>query len=273
MWNGIDEELCQVDRYFYSETFVTQNVIEKFQHRIKNLVRVGPLRNFSPFISLKSNVKKRVLINFGGGDSYLSDFCLVVEFYALLISIIFECFSNQIIEMCICGGNHIIHSLREYRLPKTDFDMKYCSLGEKEYMEYLYNSEYIILSPGLGNFFESISTDKKLMMIPPINYSQFLQLEKFKNLSIGIYGMNWSDFYFYNPIKEYLKEEDGVNQVLNHINLFMEHTYSQQQFKVLVQEFINGNNKEFLQNRQEFYNSISKNGVNKVAGIIKEDLC
>ena len=88
------------------------------------------------------------------------------------------------------------------------------SMDNKKYIEKLKKCSHAIISPGLGNFNEISSTNIKVFFLLPINYSQYLQSNHYKNLDLGFYFQDFNNEFI---IKSYLEESQGVKEVVDQV--------------------------------------------------------
>ena len=120
------------------------------------------------------------------------------------------------------------------------------------------------MSPGLGNFFEALSLKNEVLFVPPINYSQYWQLEAYRELGIGFRINNWNDYHWFVPVEKYAKEEDGVNQVLANVNLFLNHKPSQKYLTENIGNYLTSPCGNYGKERRGHLLSYKKDGVESV---------
>ena len=135
----------------------------------------------------------------------------------------------------------------------------------------LLQSEYCILSSGLGNFIESVGKNKNILFLPPINYSQLLQLDYYSKECFGFDIINWSNFEFYKEISKFLDEETGVNMVVSNIKYYLEKDY-RNVIQKRVNNFLKGNQNMFFEKRCNYINQFDKNSSEYIAKLIINDL-
>ena len=178
MWDKITPGLESVDGYFISETFDSRPNFEKIGNQIKNPIFVGPLRKINV-----NNYKtlNQLVINFGGAEAFMLDKDMVINFYKkILTEILTDKVQNKFDKIYVCGGSGIINQLQEFCSKKIIVK----SFSNDKYLRILHKSSHLIMSSGLGNYIESIGINKNILYIPPINYSQLLQLDEYKKLNI-----------------------------------------------------------------------------------------
>lgn len=269
MWDYLPKKLEQVNRYFILDIFDIDAQITRLRFCTDNLIRIGPLREFS-YTEREQIIPGTLLINLGGGDSFLNDKKLVNSYYSILCNIlIYEAQQAAISTITICGGTSLMRSLqKECPSPGVQFT----SFGQKEYLKVLHTSQHVILSPGLGNFFEILDVDPEIFMIPAINYSQFLQLEKFATMDLGIHSINWSDFEWYKEVKPYQEESIGVKAVLSNIKHFVQNGDSNHLIGRHVNRYLNRTYSSFLPQRSQKLMEFGSNGISVVISEIMKEI-
>lgn len=268
MWDKIPPELCKVDTYFIAQSLDVTKNIERIGNKIKNYRVVSPLRNFPP---QRTHVgeKDQLIVNLGGAESFLMESDCVNTMYYTLIQLIVQAWKTSHIDrMLVCGGGKLMQYLSGcFQIDRLSFQ----SLANEQYLDELHESKYIMLSPGLGNFFESLTLSQEILFLPPVNYSQFWQAEFYRSLSLGYHSINWNDFSWYVPVEQYAPEEFGVRQVLKNVKLFLSHEETHAKILRKMNNYLfNPTEREFLTNRSEFCREIGTNGIGNTVDIIKE---
>ena len=260
MWDKITPGLENVDGYFISETFDSKENFKNIGKLVKNPIFVGPLRK----INVKNYKTKNLLvINFGGAEAFMLDKEIVISFYKKILSeILTENVIHKFNKIYVCGGNGIINELQEF----STSNIVVKSLSNEDYLKLLHNASHLIMSSGLGNFIESIGINKNIMYIPPINYSQLLQLDKYKKLNLGLALINWSDYSFYDTIPQLLDEETGVNLVVDNVKKYLDSNDNLISEK--VNNFINTNQEKYFDTRKNYVSKFPKNASRVISKYI-----
>ncbi|MDD3048399.1 MAG: hypothetical protein PHQ89_00190 [Bacilli bacterium] len=265
MWDKIENGLENLKGYIISETIPCQKNFERIGSNIKNPIFVGPLRDIT--LKIKPvKLEKKLIINFGGGEAFIIDSSIIKSFYNNIINIIV---SNKLVlknfeKIIICGGSGVINNIV---INKKNDKIITKTFSNQEYLKELETCTHCIMAPGLGNFVETVFRDKEIMYLPPINYSQLLQLDYYKKMDLGYQLINWDKFNFYNKIPNLLNEEEGVNLVLENVKKYL--TFNN---KNTIDEFINlfikTTQKEYFKKRKEYINNLKKESGKKVAKLI-----
>lgn len=262
MWASIPNELKLVEKYFITDFVGVDDNIKRLAYSENNLVKVGPLRILEDKNTSLSK-KDIVLINIGGADSFLSERTIVVEFYSIVINLIVSAAKKYGYEnIRVCGGSSVLNELQN---KNKNSQIEFISYSHDDYKKTLAESKYVFLSPGLGNFFETLCIDQNVFMLPPINYSQFLQLEEFKKLDIGIITINWNNFEWYFPVKKFQEEKEGVNAVLKNIKCFIETKDSREILYDEIASYFKCNYWNNLEQRTLYKKRYSNNGIQAIA--------
>lgn len=268
MWDSLPEELNEVDAYFAAETTNLDKNIERVGRQIKRLFRVGPLREFCPVETQK--LENRILINLGGAESFLEDYDIILSMYSVILKNFINALQNLFDgEIVVCGGNRIITELQKIPLDRT---VIFKSLVNNEYLKMLKASKYLIMSPGMGNFYELMNADQKAYMLPPINYSQFLQLRAYLKEDVGISALNWDSFDWYIEVEDYLEEKEGVELVQRNSEQFLQDEESQKIICDKMVAYVSEDSAGSYQKREAFIKKCNRNGIQEVSDIIVNKL-
>lgn len=264
MWDSLPKELYEVDAYFAVETINLDKNFERLGSQIKRLYKVGPLRDFQR--KGTQILEKRLLINLGGAESFLENSNTIRSMYSVILRNFINSLDNMFDgEIIICGGNWIITELQEMLLDRT---VVFKSFANYEYLEMLETSKYLIMSPGLGNFYELMNVNQKVYMLPPINYSQFLQLRAYLKEDVGISALNWDSFDWYIKVEDYLEEKKGVELVQRNIERFLLDEKAQKKICDKMMSYIYEESLGCHQRRQAFLDRCNRNGIEDVINII-----
>lgn len=269
LWGSIPEELNKVSCYFIVDYFNARENINRIGQGIKKYEFVGPLRKFNVIESDRK--ENKILINFGGAESFLSNFELVLDFYSIALKGIFStCREAFIEEIVVCGGNRMVESIKD-RLG-NESDIRYASFSKEDYLEELCTAQYVILSPGIGNFSESLDLSIPIMMLPPINYSQFWQMEEYKKLGLGIEMKNWNDFQWYVEVERNVEESIGVDQVMENVQRFVKDEAAWHELYHEAKRYVNMNGQDYSKCRKDYQRMFCDDGIEHIARVISKEM-
>lgn len=267
MWDKLHDGLENLKGYIISESISCEKNFRRIGGKIINPIFVGPIRD----MNVRNYGKKedKLIINVGGAEAFIIDQELVKKFYSKLINNILssEKLINKFEKIIVCGGSGVINNLV---LKDNDPKIIVKTLAHEEYLKELDTCSHCIMASGLGNFFETLWRDKEIMYLPPVNYSQLLQLDNYKEMSFGFKMVNWDKFDFFKEIPSLLNEEIGVNLVLENVTKYIEES-DQKTMLDNIDEFLNSNQEKYYKFRNEYANSLKKDAAKEVAKIIYED--
>lgn len=258
MWDRITFELENVDGYFISETFSSKENFKKIGKDVKSPIFIGPLRDIDRTHYKSEN---SLMINFGGAESFMLEKEIVDKFYLkILKEILTPIVVKKFDTIYVCGGSGVINTLLQTLPPFPNVQIK--TLSNKEYLEKLHICSHVIMSSGLGNFMESVGIAKPIMFIPPINYSQLLQLNEYKKLNLGFNLVNWDSYAFYKDVPNLLDEETGVKMVVENVKKYL--SDNSNILSNRVKEFINSQKQNSYFDKRDIYISQFSNNAAEI---------
>lgn len=267
MWDEIHEGLENLKGYIISESISCRENFERIGGKIKNPIFVGPIRD----MRIRNNgfQENKLIINVGGAEAFIIDSSIVKRFYQKLINEILdnEVLTKRFDKIIVCGGSGVIDNLK-INNPSPKIIVK--TLANEEYLKELDTSSHCIMASGLGNFFETLWRDKTIMYLPPINYSQLLQINYYEKMNLGFKLVNWNQFNFYKSVPELMNEEVGVNLVLENVEKYIQ-LENDSTIKNNVNEFLMDKQEKYFPNRHMYVDTLEKNSNEKVAKIIYEN--
>lgn len=265
MWYKIPKTLCKVKKFFISEIIPCKKNFVRIGKEITSPIFVGPIRKFD-FKKVES--KNQLIINIGGAESFLLDHQIIVNFYNKLLNDILSVEEmNKFNSILICGGSGVLKQLNIKNLKEK---VEIQTLSHEKYLEEMNKSTHCIMASGLGNFIETVGKEKNILYLPPINYSQFLQLDYYKHENLGFSIINWNQFDFYKPIRKYLDEETGVNKVIENVKKYLEKDYSKE-IKKVVKEYLLTDQEKYYTKRKNFVDKFDKDSAQRIAQTIYEE--
>lgn len=267
MWDEIHDGLEDLKGYIISETIPCDKNFKRIGGNIKNPVFVGPIRDMD--IRNNGNQENKLIINVGGAEAFIIDPNIVKSFYNKLINNILASSEliNRFDKIIVCGGSGVIDNLT---LNTHEPKIIVKTLANEEYLKELDTCSHCIMASGLGNFFETLWRNKEIMYLPPVNYSQLLQLDYYKDMDLGFKMVNWDKFDFFESIPSLLNEEAGVNLVLENVKKYIEES-DENTILENVKDFLNSNQRQYYQIRTDYANSLKKDAAKEIAEMIYRD--
>lgn len=264
MWDKLEDGLENLKGYIISETISCRKNFNRIGQKIKRPIFVGPLRDIN--ICNKAEKENKLIISVGGAEAFIIDSDLVKKFYNKLINDVVS--NNNLInkfdKIIICGGSGVINNLK---LDSTNDKIIVKTLSNQEFLEELKQASHCILASGLGHFIETVWQNQDILYLPPVNYSQLLQLDYYKVIDLGFELINWDKFDFFEKIPSLLNEEVGVNLVLENVKKYIE-SKENTTIKNLIDDFLNNSQDNYYPKRIKFSEKFKKNSSEEVASII-----
>lgn len=270
MWPDIPSYLENADYYFIEDfTGVTEN-IDRIGRNIKNPIIVGPILDES-FREAGESVNRRenkLLVSFGGIESALTQSGINTNYPYFVTEILLKSLEifNPFDTVIISGGKKAMDRLRlKYNRPGGNifFD----TLPHGEFLKELSTASKVVASPGLTTAYEIFAYQVPVMFLPSQNYSQYLQLEKFRELKLAPYSFDWCDVMT-TGIDEYEHEEKAVRKVLECITTFENHETMHTQLENKLTRFYrekNGYFRPFMDSQTGYMKSLGCNGAVEMA--------
>ena len=266
MWDRLDKGLENVKGYFISEIIPSKDNFNRIGNKISNPYFVGPLRELHTNNNLTK--EKKLIINIGGAEAFVIDSKIIINFYNKLINEILEVglIDSLFEKIIICGGSGVIDNLK---IKNVNEKVTIKTLSNEDYLNELDSCSHCIFASGLGNFIESVWRDKDILFVPPINYSQLLQLSYYKELDLGYKIINWDRFSFFKKIPKLLDENTGVDLVIDNVKKYL--TDNTNIIKDEVIQFLENSQNTYYKNRQKYVSKFNGNAAKLVAQIIYND--
>lgn len=265
MWDKLDDGLEKAKGYIISEIISSKANFERIGKNIENPIFIGPLREINTNKKLKK--ENKLIINTGGAEAFVIDSEIVKKYYNKIIN---EILSSDIVKkfdkIIVCGGSGVINYLK---LNNKSSKIRVETLSNQDYLNELNTCSHIILASGLGNFIESVWRDKEIMYIPPINYSQLLQLDYYKELDLGFKIVNWDKFNFFTKIPQLLDENTGVEMVISNVK-----KYLNSKTDIIANEtidFLKKSQKNYYHKRNDYAKQFDNSSSRKIAEIIMKE--
>jgi hypothetical protein len=217
MWDRIDPQLASASPYVIQDF----DGVEQ-QHRrtpgFEAATVVGPLIPPQALPVPFAERDRVLLVSFGGVECPLVD-PDAPQMPELVLGPILKALaaSDRFAEVLVCGGGRLAERLEEFELP-PHFQVR--CLSREQHVEAMRRAEAAILSPGLTSFFESLRARTPVFFLPPQNYSQVLQLRRYRQMEIGDHSLSWDDLGWTSDMQEYLPEEIAVAGVRECLDRF-----------------------------------------------------
>lgn len=250
---------CFIERYFIDKIKLPNNSIE-----------VGPI------ISLpKENykVKKQALINIGGGANQFISPGVNSRYINIVVELILQLKAEKVFEnykFILAGGEASINSVKKHKYSK-EFILK--SYSKNEFLETLSKSEYLFTSPGQYATFEGLYLEKKMILLPPQNASQIIQISILENAGLVKNGLNLTDYFpdFKSLNNRHVNEGELTKEVLNAIDKLENDSISKSKIVAHLIEQVELTLKPtYLKNQKTYADILGLPGAEPIAAHINE---
>lgn len=208
--------------------YFTEKFLEIDQKNDEHFIKVGPIITYRKKVETKRKLK-RILINLGGGQNRWIKPGVNSNYASIISNIILKIQDVMIgYEVYVGGGALIVEQIKK-NLPKNKFVIN--NFSQDEYLSILESSEILISSPGLNAVFEGIYYGAKLVMLPPQNASQVIQLKYYEKFGLIDKGINLDKFYSFPNFEEMksLEEEYFTYKTLEALKYIETSTLVQKQ--------------------------------------------
>ncbi len=263
MWDKLDPAWKKCDlliiQSFNGEKERLQNTND-----LSNAYLVGPI--VSTQMTQRSKCSKNsILINFGGADyPYVNDFSKLSLFIRKLAEELLSL--NEFDEKVISIGPRCLSNLQDLR--EQGFEIN--TFSHEDFLTHLASTSMLLTIPGLTTAFEAFHLSTPTLFLPPLNYSQFMNLRKFRCLGLTASGSCWDD-YFPSVITNQLPEEEGVQLVESFISKALDNT---EIIPAIVQSYRDVLQSEtdiqpMIDAQMEFYKSLGGCGTSEAVKLIE----
>ncbi len=265
MWTEEDARAGKIpynmDVYCAQKTIELNKKSKTMFSKVKNLKWVNPIIPVDEKLS-KKEINNNIIINVGGLHSPVGN---GEEYINVVIKPLIECLklkyeNKNIILTC---GNKAQNTLKEV-LGKYNIQIE--TFCQSEFIDEIKKCFLFCTSPGLTTLLEIANLDRKVIILPPQNLSQFYNLEyakkilhEYKVIDWHREGLTLSDFENVNLI-----ESEIVLTIYNRIK----NLQSDEEIACQKRYISNILNMEFLRNK--FYVKQEKNGAKEVIEYLKE---
>lgn len=265
MWTEEDAKTGKIpydmDIYCAQKTVELTDKSKKLFSKVKNLRWVNPITPINKKF-IQNNIDNNIIVNVGGLHSPIGN---GEEYINVVIKPLIEClkFKYKNKNIILTCGNTAKKSL-ENALEKYNISIE--TFRQEDFINEISSCFLFFTSPGLTTLLEIANLDKKVIVLPPQNLSQFYNLEyskkilhEYKIIDWNRKGLSLNDFKDIN-----LLESEIVLLIYNNIKKLQtieEITYEKNYImNILNANFIN--NENYIKQKQD--------GANEVVEYIRE---
>lgn len=123
----------------------------------------------------------------------------------------------------VAGGGRTIARLREKYLNACNPHIVAVNCFSKERFSALIDAcDLMMTSSGLTSFYEACLREKKVMFLPPQNYSQTLQIRAYQKAFADVSVLSWDEMYEDLRVGEDLPEHEGIARTQSCVRRFID---------------------------------------------------
>jgi hypothetical protein len=268
MWDIIPNWLFDLEYYFIQNFVGVASQLDRMGSKIKNKIIVGPIID-SRFVNASSR-KYQLLVNFGGMESKLIKVGKNTNYPFFMNKLIKEALEGLDFDRVLVTGSENIIRVLDGR-DKSE-KVKYAALSHEDFLKELSASKMLLTSPGLTASFEAFWYKIPTLFLPPQNYSQFLNLKKFRTVEVAKKSVHWTDFYPEMDIKENEDEQIGVKKTLECINRFEHDAKAMKQVSEKIRNMVSQLDEKQIEKQYDFVLGLGGNGAETIANVVSSYL-
>lgn len=189
-WPDIPKELFDVDLYIREWAFDASVNEARFGTKITNLQTVGPIMG-----TVKKLVRKnQAIISFGGAQAtHVYQVGKDTNYPFIMTDILSKQVDwSDFKRVILATSERVIEQLKT-RFSNTPFD--FITLAHDRFLTEMSQSEVVLITPGLITTQCAFYSETPVISLPPSNDSQYIQLEKLRNLGLAPASVGLSDFF------------------------------------------------------------------------------
>ena len=251
-WNDLPGDILDVDLFIVESSLNNTKNKEKFSNKIKNFKLVGPIIGE---VNIKERTK-RVLISFGGAEA--------PYWYKVKKG---------------TGYPYVMTEILSTMVDWSDFDTVTIATNEKisgvlaeEYKESPLNFQCIPYQ----NFLTELATSELLIVTPGLvtasNNSQYVQLDKYRDLDLAPASVHLSDYMKKLEI-DGIPPHESIQQVMEQLSEFADASDVKKKVGDKINELVQKRlewSKLSVKNGEKFIDSLGGNGIEEAVKYIEE---
>ncbi len=266
-WPSTSEpHIRDVDLYFVEDHFGASARLASPAYSPRNAVLVGPIIDLdvapAPSVS-----PQRLLVSFGGIDfpgTRKAEYPgIVMQLLAGALSA-----SPAFPEVLVAGGSRAMGELQlAYPLERVIYE----SCSHDRFLASLAGSRLLLTQPGIATPLEAFAYGVPTVFMPPMNYTQVLQLRHFRAAGVAPYAVDWECLDPDWAIPTALGEAEGVAEVLARVERLRTDRRWQEGLQRRLSGYLalSADRLEALRTLQaSFLHSLAKGGARTVADTI-----
>lgn len=259
MWNKLPDIIEDCSLYLALDFPGVSEIASKINY--DSVITVPQVAEFTAERDDNNVEKGSVIVNLGGMQSPLgANITLAQAMCEEIISFARDTADDLIIK--IRTSRFMIQKLQ--KLVQGTSNVNISSRSPKDFHSELAKCDYLLTVPGMSIVYESIIAQIPTAFILPLNYSQHLQIKKYRSIFPNFSEISWNHFDSFFELPDNLDESRGV-ELANEIGLsFYTDLSARNKFQKLLKD-ISGDTLRPLQKSNE----IDISGASVIVNILR----
>jgi len=272
-WPSAQEShLRDADLYFVENDFEAEEKLNQIGAVIRNPILVGPIIDTS-----YRGIEERnndLLVTYGGVDSPSTRAGIDTRYHLILTGLLFEALRsvNPFDQIWVAAGGRAIEDLTRYFGAGA---AQFVSLSHDDFLRRLATSRCLLTQPGLSTPLEAFAYETPAFFIPPMNYTQVLQMRRFGAEGAAPYQLSWDTLDPSHLIPEGLPEPSGIAEVLKCISILERNNEWRGRVRASISDFISlppSLLATVTAQQSSFFKALGADGSSTVAAVINSFL-
>jgi hypothetical protein len=210
-WEDLPQEVLNSDLYIKQQVLPDGVGSHRFDLRVKNMHTVGPIVKETH--SIAHDRSNRLLVCYGGMEApgWYETGRNHNYAYVMTRLLLDSGISDSYDEVCFSGSQKIMSRLSDQYAGHA---LTFRSYPHEEFVQLLGESRVALLSGGLETSLEAFSSDTPAIFLPPLNVTQYLQVQHFRDHGAARASIQQADYYGI-PFNENMDRREKVQAFLS----------------------------------------------------------
>jgi hypothetical protein len=266
--SSVEPHISDADFYFIENDFEAADKLRVLAESIHNPLLVGPIVD-TTYVAL-ADVRNQLLVSYGGVDSPATRSGTDTRYHLIITRLLLEALKdvNPYEQVLIAGGGRAIADLQK---KFKDSRVEFFSLSHDAFLRQLAVSRCLLSQPGLSTPLEGFAYGVPTLFLPPMNYSQVLQLRRLSKDGAAQFCLSWDELAPDMLVEEGLPEVEGIAKVLSLIRRLENDNEMRTYVRRRLAEIITTPVpvlERLVVAQTDYYRSLGRNGAEEVANAI-----
>lgn len=261
MWETLPEAIEICDLYFALEFPGVSEVIARVCN--DSVMAVPQVAEFTTRRDVNQVQEGKVVVNLGGMLSPFGSNKVLAQ--AMCEELIHLSSQNENITIDIRTSCAMAESLRDV-LPKIS-NVSIASRSIRAFQAEMARCEVLLTVPGMSIVYESMIAQIPTGFLLPLNYSQHLQIGRYRNIFPELSEISWNELKPFYELPHGLEESQGVNFAQKMGTDFSKNTFARAKFQRSLKTLLN--NKHSIKPLRS-QRVVDVSGARKIVGIIRD---